>query len=232
MIGDDIKNMNITIAYISTNNHLNNISMYKRIQKTALFLCLVALALTFQGCPGKNPPQDTTRFGYIYAPKDSTVVRFYWSKDNGIYEDFEYICPPNSPEVYSQVAWFCPEKYHEITYDEELHNLHVRRLSEEGPCYVLLSRGVKINGTFYGWANFYTPAIENIVNGDTIYRHVPVPIEQVIDTLQRQEPQRVVEIKGLQEQSIYSHFSFGDLPELTFSEEDLLPRTPLVASDN
>ena len=63
-------------------------------------------------------------------------------------------------------------------------------------------------------------------------RHVPVPIEQVIDSLQRQETQRVVEIKGLQEHSIYSYFSLSDFPELTFSEEDLLPRPPLVASDN
>ena len=224
--------MNITIAYISTNNHLNNINMHKRIQKTALFLCLVALALTFQGCPGTTTHEDFTREGYIFAPLDSTFVKYHRSEGKGFYEDFEYICPPNSQDVYSQVAWFCPEKYHEITYDEELHNLHVRRLSEKGPCYVLLSRGVKINGTFYRWSNFYTPAIENIVNGDTIYRHVPVPIEQVIDSLQRHEPQRVVEIKGLQEQSIYSHFSLSDFPELTFSEEDLLPRPPLVASDN
>jgi hypothetical protein len=84
----------------------------------------------------------------------------------------------------------------------------------------------------YAWSEYYQPAREKIVNGDTIYRHVPVPIEQVIDSLQRQEPQRVVEIKGLQEQSIYSHFSLSDFPELTFSEEDLLPRPPLVASDN
>ena len=113
--------MNITIAYISTNNHLNNISMYKRIQKTALFLCLVALALTFQGCPGTTTHEDFTREGYIFAPLDSTFVKYHRSEGKGFYEDFEYICPPNSQDVYSQVAWFCPEKYHEITYDEELH---------------------------------------------------------------------------------------------------------------
>ena len=65
--------------------------MYKRIQKTALFLCLVALALTFQGCPGTTTHEDFTREGYIFAPLDSTFVKYHRSEGKGFYEDFEYI---------------------------------------------------------------------------------------------------------------------------------------------
>ena len=79
--------------------------MHKRIQKTALFLCLVALALTFQGCPGTTTHEDFTREGYIFAPLDSIFVKYHRSEGKGFYEDFEYICPPNSQDVYSQVAW-------------------------------------------------------------------------------------------------------------------------------
>ena len=181
-------------------------------------ICLLSLCLVFQGCPHEHHI-NTNRDAFIYAPMDSIYVRMYNTK--GIYYKEEYILPPISPpdarKMDYRVDWYGPEKYDKsVTYDEELHNLHVRRITEKGECYVLLtSTSIKINGITYFWREFYWPSYK-IVNGDTVYKQQPpCTITQAIDTLKRYYPDRVIAIHGKEEYSIYNPFLNGDWPSIT-----------------
>lgn len=181
-------------------------------------LCLVVVSFVLQGCP-HSYHIESNKEAFIYTPLDTTYVRRYHTK--GIYYKEEGNLPPNAPGVNHYVYWYCPEKYefeydNSLTYDEELHNLHVRRITENGDCYVLLDMRVKINGTDYIWSEFYSPQIE-IINGDTIYKEQPpCSIAQAIDSLKKYYPDYVISIDGKEEKSIYSSIASGSAaPSIT-----------------
>ena len=172
-------------------------------------LCLVLISFALQGCPHSYLGKfDPSRMAWIYAPADSTYVRTYNREVDPIKEEQILVSDKNG--AFIQVAWYCPETYNTHTsYNEEYHNLHIRRMTEKGVCYVVLGAAVKINGITHFWV---------IREGDSLkVEDSFYSLTQVIDSIRTQCPNRFFSITGKEEQSIYSPLSMSsyDYPSIT-----------------
>ena len=159
-------------------------------------LSLLTLSVILQGCPGTmSPPKN--RCAYIYAPEDSVYVRSYdYDYKEGTYLKREEI---TTMDMYGGVYWYVPS-HSEEEYIDEYHDLHVRRLNGHGDCYVLIGKGVNINGVYHSYHEWRMDA--NV--------EVPYSIENVIDSLRKYYPNYIIPVTGLEEQSIYSEVEMND----------------------
>lgn len=179
----------------------------------AIYALLIVLSLILQACPHYEGNTVPNREAWIYAPMDSTYCRLYPCEVNPPKEERILLPNKDNERQYYLVSWFCPESYNKHTaYNEEYHNLHIRRITEKGDCYVLLGYGVKINGVNYTWQGMY---ISKSVSDTLKKEDSPYPLTQVIDSMKKQCPDRVFCIKGKEEQSIYSSFRYSDFPSIT-----------------
>ena len=172
------------------------------MKKILLFVAFAMLALIFQGCPGTfGPALENDIYAYLYTPADSVYVRYYYIQGDREHQKHEDICAPS--KGVTVIKWYSDIQGDSALHDDEYHNLHVRKLSNQTPAYVLLCQYVTINGMKISWT--YLPSRYYDPDNSTEFPF----IEQVIDSLLIHYPETVVSIDDMQEQSIHSNKSLA-----------------------
>ncbi|MBR1809963.1 MAG: hypothetical protein IJ776_11360 [Paludibacteraceae bacterium] len=132
---------------------------------------------------------------FVYSQKDTIITRSY-DPQNG--RKKELCFPPD--DFFFMVPWY-PEQDETIKHNEEKHELHLRKISNNGVAYVIEGSSLYINDTLISYASWCNPKEDTvIVSGmfgrkDTVITKIdnpaPYPLMQVIDTLIEYYPQYV-----------------------------------------
>ena len=167
--------------------------------KYAIFLLLM---LTFQGCPGDVYDIINTRMAYMYySDNDSLYIRSYFMEQKGYsgtsLQKEEKIANSTWSTPARNIYWYCPDSANIAKYNKEYHNLHIRKLSEGNPCYILLGDGVIINDSVMLWDE-----IDRLTSTNTTDSRYT--FEQIIDSLLLYHPNYVYKLDNNDEVSIYS----------------------------
>ncbi len=174
-------------------------------------MVLTTLLLIATSCELIMSPNQTSTNEYsgsvcIYSPQDSIYVRTYGGNISALYK-YEYTKAPSN--YVTTAGWVSLSLTDTLRKkrDEELHYLHIKKLSNNSLTYVIEGYGIKINDQRYwykSWENpgdtlFYTDPATG--KRDTIVKNVqapPCPIQQVIDSLLVHYPEHVKVIDDME----------------------------------
>ena len=182
------------------------------MNKQLLFLPIIILALTMQGCPSSiNEPQDhyesSTACAYILSPKDTIKVRSYDSKEN-----------PKENTLYpsdylQQTTWYSGAR-DGVKHSVEKHELHVKKLTSNAEVVVIEGMKLYINDELWGFTSFIDPSdtIQEWVNAfgekQQIVVHIqPAPYElaDVIEQLELHYPSLVHRLNDTEEHNFNNY---------------------------
>ena len=185
------------------------------MKKVLFYVCLIGIVFTFQGCPliGPGPMQDrydpVIGCAYIYSPKDSVYVRYYDIAE----------CPYDktfSPSDYFyQQEWY-PEQEADVLHSGEKHELHVRKLTNNGESIVIEGRGIYINDECWYYDSMMDPADSirvfwnlDSLRYDTVIFHrqyvCPYKVVDVIEQLSLHYPDLVHRLNDTIEHNFNNH---------------------------
>lgn len=161
------------------------------MKKIVFYVSLACvLALTLQSCPIAQSPTDAHTF--IVSPEDSVEYRYYHNNDKK---------SPTSktlaPSIYPQGMIWIADVWNKQYKQDEYHELHVRKLTNNAEAIVIEGSEVFINDSLCQYEDFKDPA-------DTLYGPaLPYALEDVIEQLELHYPNLVHRINDTEEH----HFS-------------------------
>ena len=168
------------------------------MKKLSLAISVICLALTLQSCPShRNDPQNVmnTRFGcaYILSVNDTVQAKFSDVKE---YPHTDILYPSIYPK---QVTWY-PEQDDSIQHSANIHELRVKKLTDNGEVIIIESSRFYINDEYWALDSFTDPAdtirevIDALGQKQTIVLHkkpAPYNLNDVIEQLELNYPQYV-----------------------------------------
>jgi hypothetical protein len=182
------------------------------MKKVLFYICLISFVFTFQGCPDVGPNQEhyDPQWGAvaILSPQDSVYVRYYDSAEL----PHEMVLSPSS--YLQQAVWYA-EYDKDVLHSEEIHELHVRKLTNNDESIVIEGDRIYINDTLWGYESFYDPADSIVIDWDwgslsydtTIvhYEQCPYELSDVIEQLSLHYPDLVHRLNDTVEHNFSNH---------------------------
>lgn len=168
------------------------------MKKSLYAISIIFSAITLQSCPGSiNQPQNVynSRHGeaYILTLNDTLQIKYSDAKEN------QHISLLYPSDYLQQVSWF-PEQEDSVKHAVDIHELHVRKETDNGEVVVIEGYNIFINDEPWNYNAFTDPAdtIQEVINAlgqvETIIikkRPAPYKLEDVIEQLELNYPDYV-----------------------------------------
>lgn len=168
------------------------------MKKILFAISIITIGLTFQSCPShRNEPQNVmnSRHGcaYILSVNDTVQAKFSDVKE---YPHTDILYPSTYPQ---QVTWY-PEQDDSIQHSANIHELRLKKLTDNGEAIVIESSQIYINDEVWSLSSFTDPAdtIREIIDAlgqkQTIVLHkkpAPYNLDDVIEQLELNYPEYI-----------------------------------------